>query len=210
MIKPLPETLGKLWRMPLGNIWSSLKAHCIGIWMFRSKGGRRAGWWNPPLPGTACWFQHFSTFSIQVIRLHFQFQLNQLAFFNSNPIDWQSRVSQFFAEQSVPYSKNRFQNMEIRRQVCTYHFWQYFANVLENLSCRRTKLELKKNKTEVGLDWRITKSGLKKWQRHMSTFSSNEKLECGRLRVKIEMWQGGGEVMVVTAINVWRETALHI
>ena len=130
--------------------------------------------------------------------------------FNSNPIDLQSRVSQFFAEQSVPHSKNCFQNMEITRKDCTYRFGQYFANVLENLSCRRTKLELKKNKTQDGLDWRTTKSGLKKWQRHMSTFSSNEKLECGRLRVKVEMWQGAGEVMLVTAINVWRVTALQI
>ena len=108
--------------------------------------------------------------------------------FNSNPINLQSRVSQFFAEQSVPHSKNRFQNMEIIRKDCT-SFGTIFSNVLENLSCKR--LELKKNKTEVGLDWRITKSGLKKWHRHMSTFGSNEKLECGRLRVKVEMWQGG-------------------
>ena len=188
MIKPLPETLGKLWRMPLGNIWSSLKAHCIGIWMFRSKGGRRAGWWNPPLPGTACWFQHFSTFSIQVFRLHFQFQLNQLAF----SIPTLSTCNQEFLNFSqnnqslIPGTVSKYGNHKKRLHLS---FWTIFSNVLENFSCKR--LELKKNKTEDGLDWRRTKSGLKKWQRHMSTFSSNEKLECGRLRVKVEMWQGG-------------------
>ena len=187
MIKPLPETLGKLWRMPLGNIWSSLKAHCIGIWMFRSKGGRRVGEIRPCLAlpadfSTSPLFQFKSfdcIFNSNSISLHFQFQPYQLAI-KSFSI-FRRTISPSFQE---PFSK--YGNHKKRLHLS---FGTIFSNVLENLSCKR--LELKKNKTEVGLDWRITKSGLKKWQRHMSTFSSNEKLECGRLRVKVEMWQGG-------------------
>ena len=139
-------------------------------------------------------------FNSNSISLHFQFQPYRLAIKSFSIFRRTIRPS--FQE---PFSK--YGNHKKRLHLS---FWTIFSNILENLSCRRTKLELKKSKTQVGLDWRITKSGLKKWQRHMSTFSSNEKLECGRLRVKVEMWQGAGEVMLVTTINVWRVTALQI
>ena len=152
MIKPLPETLGKLWRMPLGNIWSSLKAHCIGIWMFRSKGGRRAGWWNPPLPGNACWFQHFSTFSIQVIRLHFQFQLNQLAF----SIPTLSTCNQEF----LNFSQNN--PSFIPRTV--FKIWKSQEKIaliiLDNIFQYIRKFELQKNKTWIEEEQNSSWTGL--------------------------------------------------
>ena len=139
-------------------------------------------------------------FNSNSISLHFQFQPYRLAI-KSFSI-FRRTISASFQE---PFSK--YGNHKKRLHL---PFWTIFCECMRKFELQMNKTWIEEEQNSSGLDWRITKSGLKKWQRHMSTFSSNEKLECGRLRVKVEMWQGGGEVMVVTAINVWRETALRI
>ena len=139
----------------------------------------------------------------------FQFQLNQLAFSIPTLSTCNQEFLNFSQNNQCLIPRTVFKIWKSQEKIALFIFDNIFECIRKfELQGKKTWIEEEQNSS--GLDWRITKSGLKKWQRHMSTFSSNEKLECGRLRVKVEMWQGAGEVMLVTAINVWRETALRI